>query len=215
MTMRLTRQARAVPATGARVLVLFAHPAFQRSRVHRRLAHVARETPGVTLHDLYEAYPDHDIDVAHEQSLLAVHDAVVFEHPFYWYSTPSLLKEWQDLVLEFGWAYGPGGTALRGKTFLCSISTGGPEAAYRAEGHNRFTVRQLLAPIEQTARLCGMLFLPPLVLHGTHRATQQGIEAHATLYGRVLGALARGNRPAEAALGHARLDEDLAWLEPP
>jgi glutathione-regulated potassium-efflux system ancillary protein KefG len=152
-----------------RVLVLFAHPVLERSRVNRRLLDTIRELPGVTIHDLYEAYPTFGIDVAREQALLREHDVVVFQHPFYWYSTPAILKEWQDLVLEHGWAYGPGGTALRGKITLNAISTGGPAIAYQSGGYNRFTVRQLMAPWEQTANLCEMRFLAPFVVHAALR----------------------------------------------
>ena len=152
-----------------RVLVLFAHPVLERSRVNRRLVDTLRELPGVTIHDLYEVYPTFVIDVPREQALLREHDVIVFQHPFYWYSTPAILKEWQDLVLEHGWAYGPGGTALRGKTTLNAISTGGPAAAYQSGGYNRFTVRQLLAPWEQTANLCEMRFLAPFVVHAALR----------------------------------------------
>lgn len=193
-----TRTARPRPFTlpeaapDAKVLVLLAHPALFRSRVNRRLADVARATPGVTLHDLYEAYPDFDIDVRHEQALLAAHEAVVFQHPFYWYSTPAILKEWQDLVLEFNWAYGPEGTALRGKRFLSAITTGGPERAYQPEGFNRFTIRQLLAPVEQTSRLCGMSWRDPFVVHGTHRLEDAEIARAALAYREALESLRDG-----------------------
>ena len=152
-----------------RVLVLFAHPVLERSRVNKRLVEAIRDLPDVTVHDLYEAYPTLAIDVAREQELLAGHDAIVFQHPFYWYSVPAILKEWQDLVLEHGWAYGPTGTALRGKLTLNALTTGGPAAAYHTDGYNRFTVRQLLAPWEQTAHLCGMRFLAPFVVHAALR----------------------------------------------
>lgn len=152
-----------------RVLVLFAHPVLERSRVNRRLVDAIRDLSDVMVHDLYEAYPTFAIDIAREQELLREHDVIVFQHPFYWYSTPAILKEWQDLVLEHGWAYGPGGTALRGKITLNATTTGGPAAAYRADGYNRFTVRQLLAPWEQTANLCEMRFLAPFVVHAALR----------------------------------------------
>jgi glutathione-regulated potassium-efflux system ancillary protein KefG len=152
-----------------RVLVLFAHPVLERSRVNRRLVDAIRGLDGVTIHDLYEAYPTLGIDVPREQALLLAHDAIVFQHPFYWYSCPAILKEWQDLVLEHGWAYGGGGTQLRGKITLNAITTGGPAAAYRREGYNRFTIRELLAPWDQTAHLCGMRFLAPFVVHATLR----------------------------------------------
>ncbi len=93
-----------------------------------------REIEGVTFHDLYEAYPDLMVDVPREQGLLAEHDPVVGQHPFYWYSAPVLVKEWIDLVLTHGWAYGEGGTALAGKTWLSAITSGGSEGSYGRRG---------------------------------------------------------------------------------
>jgi glutathione-regulated potassium-efflux system ancillary protein KefG len=152
-----------------RILILFAHPVLERSRVNRRLLAAVHDVTGVTVHDLYETYPSLYIDVKREQRLLLDHDVVVFQHPFYWYSTPALLKEWQDLVLEHGWAYGHGGTHLRGKITLNAITTGGPETAYHRDGYNRFTIRELLAPWDQTAHLCGMHFLAPFAVHAALR----------------------------------------------
>ena len=194
------------------VLVLFAHPAFQRSRVNRALVDAVRDLDGVTLHDLYEVYPDFHIDVRAEQRLLTEHEAVVFQHPFFWYSTPAILKEWQDLVLEHGWAYGSQGTALRGKTMLSVITTGGRESAYQTEGHNRFTMRELLAPIEQTARLCGMEYLPPFVVHGTHRMEGEEMETHGADYRRVLEALRDNSLDWDAARSARRLNQYLDRL---
>ena len=152
-----------------RVLVLFAHPVLERSRVNRRLLEALRGLDNVTIRDLYELYPTLSIDVKAEQAELLAHDVIVFQHPFYWYSAPAILKEWQDLVLEHGWAYGAGGTHLKGKITLNAISTGGPETAYRKGGYNRFTVRELLTPWDQTAHLCGMRFLAPFAVHASLR----------------------------------------------
>jgi len=192
-----------------RILILFAHPALERSRVNRQLVRAVRDVEGVTLHDLYEAYPDLDIDVEREQALLLAHDIIVFQHPFYWYSTPAILKEWEDLVLKHGWAYGAEGTALHGKKLVSALTAGGREAAYCGKGYNHFTVRQLLAPIEQTARLCGMDYLPPFVVHGTHALTDSDIAAHAADYRRVVVALRDGKIDVEAAGEFPRLNSDL------
>lgn len=173
-----------------RLLILFAHPALERSRVNRQLIKAAQTIDSVTIHDLYEVYPNFHIDVKFEQDLLRSHDIVVFQHPFYWYSSPAILKEWQDLVLEYGFAYGQGGTALRGKKFLSAITTGGSEEAYCRQGYNHFTIRELLAPFEQTAQLCGMEYLPPFVIQGTHKLQEaQQITAHVEDYQRALLAL--------------------------
>ena len=173
-----------------RVLVLFAHPALEKSRVHNRLVSAVPRRPEVQFHDLYEAYPRLDIDVAYEQQLLLSHDVVVFQFPFYWYSTPPLLKQWQDLVLEHGWAYGSCGSELAGKSWLCAVSAGGQASAYAPDGYNGMTVRELLAPLERTAALCGMRFLPPWVVYGTHRLREEGIERAGRAYGRLLSRLA-------------------------
>ncbi len=184
-----------------RILILFAHPAFEKSRVNQRLAAAVQSLDGVTFHDLYEAYPEFDVDIRHEQALLEDHDLVVLQHPFFWYSVPPLLKQWIDLVLEHGWAYGSGGTALAGKRVLSAISTGGREEAYRHGGHNRFTIGELLAPIEQTFVLCGMKYLPPFVVHGAHGMSSGEIEEHAERYRRTIQALRdEGSESAEDAL---------------
>jgi glutathione-regulated potassium-efflux system ancillary protein KefG len=194
----------------ARVLVLFAHPVLERSRVNARLVAAARDTQGVTVHDLYDAYPTLEIDVPREQELLLAHDVVVFQHPFYWYSVPAILKEWQDLVLEHGWAYGKDGKALRGKITLNALSTGGPAAAYRREGGNRFTVRELLAPWDGTAHLCGMRFLAPFVVHSSLRVVGDDDAAdHVRAYTRLLVALRDGTIDLERATAAQNLREEL------
>jgi len=196
-----------------RVLILFAHPVLERSRVNRRLVDALRDLPGVTIHDLYQAYPTLAIDVAREQALLREHDVIVFQHPFYWYSTPAILKEWQDLVLEHGWAYGPGGTALRGKITLNAITTGGPAAAYRTDGYNRFTVRQLIAPWEQTANLCEMRFLAPFVVHAALRVVgDDDLRDRRDAYRRLIEGLRDGRIDLERAQRAQNLIDELEQL---
>lgn len=192
-----------------RILVLFAHPALEKSRVNQVLVEEVQGLEGVTFNDLYETYPEFDVDVRREQELLEAHDVVVLHHPFFWYSTPAILKQWQDLVLEHGWAYGRTGTALRGKKVLSVVTTGGREVAYQRDGYNRFTMRELLVPIEQTFRLCGMEYLPPFIVHGTHGMTEPEMEAHARDYRRVLEALRDDRLDLEAAKQHARLNAAL------
>ncbi|QQL45388.1 NAD(P)H-dependent oxidoreductase [Sulfuriroseicoccus oceanibius] len=148
-----------------RVLILFAHPAYERSRINRRLVDAVTGLDGVTVHDLYEAYPDFAIDVEAEQKLLLEHDVIIFHHPLFWYSSPALLKEWQDLVLTHGWAYGAEGTALMGKLFMQTITTGAGVEKYCAENH--CAVRSMLLPFEMTAQLCNLRVIAPFAVFGT------------------------------------------------
>jgi glutathione-regulated potassium-efflux system ancillary protein KefF len=144
------------------VLVLAAHPQMEQSRINRAMLQAAAGAAAasngrIELRDLYALYPD-------------------------WYSLPPLLKLWLDEVLAFGWAYGPGGAALQGKDLWLALSTGGSQQAYSPEGYNRYFFDAFLPPMEQTAALCGMRFLPPLLLHGAHHASEAEIAAHAALY---------------------------------
>lgn len=176
-----------------KVLVLLAHPVLERSRVNRRLAEAAAGLEGVTVHDLYETYPTLVIDAKREQALLASHQTLVLQHPFYWYSSPALLKEWQDIVLEHGWAYGKGGTALNEKIMVSAITTGGPAMAYRKDGYNRFTIKELLSPFNQTAHLCGMRYLAPFAIHGSLRfESPEEVVPLTTRYLKLLTALRDG-----------------------
>lgn len=193
-----------------RILLLFAHPVFERSRVNRRLLDAVRDLDGVIIHDLYEVYPSLAIDVRREQDLLSQSDVVVFQHPFYWYSGPAILKEWQDLVLEHGWAYGHGGAQLRGKVALNAITTGGPESAYQKDGYNRFTLRELLAPWDQTAHLCGMRYLAPFAVHAALKiARDADLGAARTAYRRLLEGLRDERIDLDRAAAAANLALEL------
>jgi len=166
----------------ARIVVLCAHPHLEHSRVTRTLARAAAGVAQTDMRDLYALYPDYLIDVAAEQAALADAVLIVWLHPAHWYGMTPLLKLWADEVLAFGWAYGPGGNALRGKDLWLATSTGGSAEAYRPDGLNRYFFDAFLPPYEQTAQLVGMRFLPPLVLHGAHRASEAEVGAHAQTF---------------------------------
>lgn len=169
-----------------KVLILFAHPAFHKSHINKILIKGLAEMEGVTFHDLYEKYPDFDIDVEHEQSLMEQHDCIVFHHPFFWYSTPAILKEYQDLVLEHGWAYGSKGIALKDKLFFNAVTTGGPRQAYNKGSFHDHTILELLAPIRQSANLCKMKNIPPFIVHGTHALEKEKVENYRKQYFEIL-----------------------------
>ncbi|MEP7303845.1 MAG: NAD(P)H-dependent oxidoreductase [Caldimonas sp.] len=184
-------------SSGAEILVLVAHPELEQSRANRRMLLEARSlqtvlAPGrIAVRDLYALYPDYLIDVAAEQAALAAARLVVWQQPIHWYGMPPLLKLWVDDVLSFGWAYGPGGAALRGKDLWLVATTGGPEESYRPDSYNRYFFDAFMPPYEQTAALCGMRFLPPLLLHGAHKASEAEIVTHARTYAQQLAAYPR------------------------
>ncbi|MBT3384597.1 MAG: NAD(P)H oxidoreductase [Prolixibacteraceae bacterium] len=172
-----------------KILVIFAHPAFHKSRINKQMIHTIKNIEGVTINNLYEKYPDFFIDVKKEQDLLVEHDIIIWHHPFYWYSSPALLKEWFDLVLQIGFAYGISGQALEGKIAFSVISTGGRKEIYSKTGRNNFTINQFLVPFEQSANLCRMEYFPPFVIHGSHTISHSEIDKHAEKFKNLLIAL--------------------------
>jgi len=170
----------------SKIVVYSAHLAIENSVINRALSDAVRDLPNVNFRDLHELYPDFFINTATEQAVLRSADLIVFQHPIYWYAAPAIFKHFQDTVLLQGFAYGPGGTALRGKDFLLVVSTGAPAEEYGSGGIHHYPFEQLIRPIEQTARFCGMRFMLPLVLHGGHSLPADVVAAHATRYRKLL-----------------------------
>jgi len=189
------------PTIPPSVYLIAAHPDWNESRVNRRLLETAQAVaastgagaPRVDIQDLYASYPDYCIDVPAEQARVAAAQLVVLMHPIQWYAMPALQKLWLDEVLTYGWAYGAvssgtgdnsaapantPGTALRGKDLWLVATTGGQEESYHPESYNRYYFDAFLPPYEQTASLCGMRFLPPLILHGAHSVGRDAVKAH-------------------------------------
>ncbi|WP_394692584.1 NAD(P)H-dependent oxidoreductase [Hyphobacterium sp.] len=196
-----------------RILILAAHPAPRRSVAGKALRSAAREVEGVTFADLYAEYPRDDIHANTEQARAEAHDVIIFLHPFYWYSTPAILKDWQDIVLEHGWAFGRSGKALTGKIFFSALTAGNPEESYADDGYNRFTVRQMLTPLEQTADYCGMVYLPPFAFfRAGHAEEDNRLNEHVAEWKGLLAALRDHRLDIEAARNRPLLNGQLKTL---
>ena len=161
---------------------------------------------------VYELYPDGKIDVAAEQAALLAHDRLVFQHPFFWYSVPPLMKQWFDDVLTYNWAYGPQGKALAGKEWVSSISTGGPADSYQAGGYNSYSMSEFLKPLQQTANLIQTKFLPPFIFHGAVGASEAAVRQSAdNMVAHILDPLLDPQKKLAALL--AKMQEDGVTLE--
>jgi len=198
------------------VSILLAHPDLAQSRVTRALAQAveAAASPLLDLRDLYRLYPDYAIDLAQERHMLAQSQMVVLLHPFHWYGMPALLKLWVDEVLKFGWAYGPGGEALRGKTLWLVSSTGGQAESYSADGHHGHAIDAFLLPYQQIARLCGMQYRPPLLLHGAHRVDEAELHQHALGFVQALLNFSNPSAAQPPSLPEIELDARPALFSP-
>jgi len=186
----------------SRILILYAHPDAERSRANRAMLEALHSAAQVHVHDLYQCYPDFHIDIAHEQTLLLQADLIILQHPIYWYSMPALQKEWLDLVLQRGWAFGPGGNALHGKDFWLVASTGAEAEAYQAEQRHAHSFDAFLPAYRQIASLCGMRWRAPYILHGAHHASNATLSRHAANYRVMLDAYLQDTHSTGTVAGH-------------
>lgn len=161
------------------ILLQLAHPYMNRSRANQAMLDAISDVPGLVVNDLYEHYPDFYIDRAREQELLRSADLVIFQFPIYWYAPPALLKQWQEMVLKSGFAYGEGGNALHEKRLLTAVTTGQPFESYTGSFN---TIDELLYPCYRTAIHCGMNYLPPFVIYDVDSMSDKDIVEQANKY---------------------------------
>ncbi|SUP41747.1 NAD(P)H-dependent oxidoreductase [Veillonella criceti] len=157
------------------------HPHMSDSVVNKALAKAA-EGAQVDVRYMYEIYPDGKIDVKAEQKILEATDRIVLQFPFYWYSCPPLLKQWEDEVFEHGWAYGSTGTALHGKELMLALSTGAKAEDYTKGSRFDVTIDELVLPFKATSQLIGTTWLKPFVTYGTLGMETATLEAQTKAY---------------------------------
>nr|WP_271753212.1 NAD(P)H-dependent oxidoreductase [Cohnella sp. JJ-181] len=143
-----------------KTLVIVTHPNIEASVWNKAWVNELKKHDEVTIHELYQEYPNENIDVHREQQLVLAHDRIIFQYPLYWYSAPPLLKKWFDAVLLYNWAYGPEGTKTTGKEIGVAFSYGAPEDAYQPTGSNRFTLEEILVPFQALANYISAVYLP-------------------------------------------------------
>ena len=173
------------------VVIISGHPDLKNSVANKTiLDEIAAQCPQAEIRKLDELYPDYKFDIKAEQAALEKADVIVFVYPMHWYSTPGLLKLYIDKVMEHGWAYGSQGTALAGKTFLVSVTTGVPEAGFSAKGFVGHTVEELTFSVAKFAEMAkmdckkifsvnGMMYVPGVTTDAQKAALVDKAKQHA------------------------------------
>ena len=147
-------------------VLLLAHSDFAASRANQALLRGLNHLPGLEVADLYALYPDGRIDFAVERERVLRADRLVLQFPLFWYSTPPLLKHWEDAVLTPLFYLEPGVAAsTAGLSVLAATTTGGVSGSYQPGGATGMTIDELFAPLRATTRKCGWLWQPPFALH--------------------------------------------------
>ncbi|MBS7700882.1 MULTISPECIES: NAD(P)H-dependent oxidoreductase [unclassified Chelatococcus] len=151
----------------AKTLVLMFHPDVNRSRANKALSHAAAALEGVTVADVRADYPDGRIDTDAEVERLLGAQRIVLQFPIQWYSTPPLLKAWQDVVLTrmFYMNYQNEGRLLEGRPLLVAATAGNKASTYAETGSNLCPLEALLSPLRVTAHRCGLAWADPFLLY--------------------------------------------------
>jgi glutathione-regulated potassium-efflux system ancillary protein KefG len=183
----------------SKTLILLFHPDLGGSRANVALAGTALRLPGVEVIDLYALYPDGRIDADEEVARLLSADRIVLQFPIQWYSTPPLLKAWQDVVLTrmYYVNYETEGRLLEGTPLLVAATAGNVPQAYAADGANKFTMTELMRPLEATAHRCGLPWQPPFVLFQANRLDDIALYGAAKTYAGLLDDWRRATEPQE------------------
>lgn len=179
-----------------KTLVIVTHPEIEKSVINKRWIEELEKNPEkYTVHQLYKEYPDGKINVAREQELMESHDNIVFQFPFYWFSSPPLLKQWLDEVILYGWTYGSNsGFKLAGKKMTLAISIGIDEDLYSASGKYKYTMKELLRPYELTFDYIKAQYEDPFLYYGIERdSSEEWIGKSVPMYLDFLDALAVNN----------------------
>lgn len=133
-------------------LIIFGHTFWNDSKVNKLLLESLANDKDIKIQNLSVLYPDYKINADAEVALLQSADNIVFQFPLFWFSTPSILKEWQDVVLS-KILYGNNPDLIKGKTFGIVTTAGGAEGSY--DGHHGATLRQMLTPIYESFKYLG------------------------------------------------------------
>ena len=161
----------------SKTLVIVTHPNIEQSHVNKSWVEALKAHPDLyTVHEIYKLYPDGKIDVAAEQKLLESYDNIVLQFPMYWYSSPALLKQWQDDVLAYGWVYGSKGNALKGKKLGVAVSVGSPAEVYTKTGSVGAEVPVILLPFKLMANFVQTEWQPPFLLFGALSQTPETLK---------------------------------------
>ena len=175
-----------------KTLILLFHRDLSKSKANAALAHAAYSVEGVEIVDMQARYPDGVVDwgkdAETEAKMLLGADRVVLEFPIQWYSTPPLLKTWQDAVLTRMYYIHAEteGDVFAGTPLMIAATSGNIPAAYDRSGANYYTIDEILTPLKATAYRCGLPWHEPYIVFTADKLEPDALDAASKGYVRTL-----------------------------
>ena len=171
-----------------KTLILLFHPDITKSRANAALAAAARQLPDTEVVDMQARYPSGQIDMftdgAAEAEMLLGASRIVLQFPIQWYSTPALLKAWQDAVLTrmYYVKADTEGARLTGTPLMIAATAGNVAEAYGPGGQNHYTFGEVLTPLKALAHRCGLPWHAPHILFAAGHLSDGALADAATHY---------------------------------
>ncbi|MFD1260712.1 NAD(P)H-dependent oxidoreductase [Entomomonas asaccharolytica] len=145
-------------------LMILAHPNYKQSIANKTIAETLQKSvDDLELRNIYQLYPDYQIDIEAEQAALLKHDLIILQYPMYWFNMPAILKIWFDKVFTYQFAYGSQGDKLKNKKLLPSLTVGQPEQNFQSDNH--FLIDDFMCSLKKTAEYAQMNYLKPVILY--------------------------------------------------
>lgn len=146
-----------------KTLVILAHPNIEGSVANKKWKEEAEKNSDVIVHNIYEAYPDGNIDVNKELKLLTETENLILQFPIYWFNCPPLLKTWFDEVIMAA-HFVEENKILAGKKIGLAVTTGGQKERY--DGTYGVTLAEVLTPFRLSIKYLNAIELPIHSIHG-------------------------------------------------
>lgn len=117
-------------------------------------------------------------------------DLMIWQFPLWWFGLPATFKGWVDRVFAMGRFYGYGHIyktgVFQGKRAMLSLTTGGPEEAYKKGGFNG-DINSILRPIQRgMLEFVGFDVLAPQIVYGPAHLSDEKRKAHLAAFAKRL-----------------------------
>lgn len=141
-------------------LLLFAHTFYKDSKVNRQLL-ASLGDKNVKIWNLNEHYLDNKINVDSEIAQLQNASKIIIQFPMFWFSCPSILKEWCDRVLS-NILYG-NKDLLNNKSVRLIVTIGGKREFYESLDGGIYGI---LSPLNLSFKHLGARVETPFCIFG-------------------------------------------------
>ncbi len=152
-----------------KTLIIMAHSNPSNSIFNQKIKKSLENEENIIYKDIKTLYSDYKFDIKKEQEDILSAQKIIFQFPLYWYTAPSILKQWVDDVfsVDFAFKYEENGSFkalnLVDKEFQMIVTLGGSKEEYEEFD---ISIKNCLHSYSTTALVLGMKEKNPYMFYG-------------------------------------------------